>query len=215
MEMSRWVLLMAFLGGTTAATGASEVRYYEQNGVTYRETRQVVQRPVCETEMRPTTQTVYRQEQATEMRETTRTWWSPVTEQAYEAVWMGRWNPFVEPHVVYRPVTRTRWEARTETVQAPVTVSRWVPHTQTKEMPVTVQRMVPEEVVSRVAVGTPRVPTVASRPAAPLASSGGALAPIPRPMPTAGPVGGVARLDNDPPRQGVSTAWRPSTPTPR
>ncbi len=216
MEMSRWILLVALAGGTAAnEVGAGEVRYYEQNGVTYRETRQVVQRPVYETEMRPTTQTVYRQEQVTETRETTRTWWSPVTEQVCEAVWMGRWNPFVEPYIVYRPTTRTRWEARTETVQAPVTVSRWVPQTQTTEVPVTVQRMVPEEVVSRVAVGTRGVPTVASRAASPFASSGGALAPIPRPMPTAGPVGGVARLDNDPPRQGVNTAWRPSTPTPR
>ncbi len=215
MEVSRLILLAAFVAGTAVCrVEGNEVRYYEENGVTYRETRQVVQRPVYQTEMRPTSQTVYRQEQVTEMRETTRTWLSPVTEHKCEAVWMGRWNPFVQPYLVYKPTTQTRWEARTETVQTPVTVSRWVPQTHTAEVPVTVQRMVPEEIVSRVAVGTSGVPTLASPATVPMVT-GGALAPMPRPMPAAGPVGGVARLDNDPPRQGTSTAWRPSTPTPR
>lgn len=215
MRVSRSILVLTFLGAVGAlSVRANEVRYYEQNGITYRETRQVVHRPVYQTEMRPTTQTVYRQEQTTEVRETTRTWWSPVTDHVCEAVWMGRWNPFVQPYLVYRPTTRTRWEARTETVQAPVTVSRWVPQTQTTETAVTVQRMVPEEIVSRVAVGHSGVPTVAATPAAPPVV-GRALAPVPTPMPSPSPIGGVARLDNDPPRRGANTAWRPSTPSTR
>ncbi len=215
MRVSRAIVFLAFVGGMVGLdVAANEVRYYEQDGVTYRETRQVVHRQVYQTEMRPTTQTVYRQEHVTELRETPRTWWAPVSEHTCEAVLMGRWNPFVEPHVVYRPTTRTRWEARTEIVQTPVTVSRWVPQTQMTEMAVTVQRTVPEEIISRVAVGGPSVPTLAPTIAAAPAPSG-ALSPIPRPMSTAGPVGGVARLDNDPPRQGASTAWRPSTPMPR
>lgn len=215
MRVSRSILVVAFIGTSVGLNArAGEVRYYEQNGITYRETRQVVQRPVYQTEMRPTTRTVYRQEQATEMRETTRTWWSPVTEHNYEAVWMGRWNPFVEPHIVYRPRTRTRWEARTETVQAPVTVSRWIPHTETVETAVTVQRMVPEEVVSRVAIGRSGIPTPAATSVAAVPAAPGALAPVPWPAP-ASTVGGVARLDNDPPRRGANTAWRPSTPSAR
>ena len=221
MQAARSVLILALLGAAvTPDAAANEVRYYEQNGVTYRETRQVVQRPVYQTEMRPTTQTVYRQEQSTETRETSRTWWSPVTEHGCEAVWMGRWNPFIQPYLVYRPTTRTRWESRTETVQAPVTVTRWVPQTQTTEKAVTVQRMVPEEIVSRVAIGSSGVSTVTSPS---LSSSGqygstGALAPVPLPALTATsvrPLGGVARLDSDPPRRGVTTAWRPSTPATR
>ena len=212
MGVSRSILVLAFVSGMIGFSAAgSEVRYYEQDGITYRETRQVVQKPVYQTEMRPTTRTVYRQEQVTEMRATTRTWWSPVTENTCEAVWMGRWNPFVKPYIVYRPTTRTRWESRTETVQAPVTVSRWVPQTTTTEVPVTVQRMVPEEVISRVAVSGVGLPAPSSTVQH---SAAGALAPIPRPAST-GAVGGVARLDNDPPRRGVNTAWRPSTPAPR
>ncbi len=221
MQATRSILILAVLGAAvTRDAAANEVRYYEQNGVTYRETRQVVQRPVYQTEMQPATQTVYRQEQATETRETTRTWWAPVTEHGCEAVLMGRWNPFVEPYLVYRPTTRTRWESRTETVQAPVTVTRWVPQTQTTTRAVTVQRMVPEEIVSRVAIRNSGVSTVNSPM---LSSSGqygatGALAPVPLPAPrttSIGTVGGVARLDSDPPRRGVTTAWRPSTPATR
>ncbi|MDZ7615568.1 MAG: hypothetical protein U1E05_01105, partial [Patescibacteria group bacterium] len=165
MQAVRSILIMAMLvwamhgAATLRGATAGEVRYYEQNGITYRETRQTVQRPVYQTEMRPATQTVYRQEQATEMRETTRTWWAPVTDQKCEAVWVGRWNPFIEPYLIYRPTTRTRWESRTETVQAPVTVTRWVPQTQTTERAVTVQRTVPEEIVSRVAIGRSGVAT--------------------------------------------------------
>ena len=213
MRASRSILVVAVIGTSFGLNArAGDVRYFEQNGITYRETRQVVQRPVYQTEMRPTTRTVYRQEQATEMRETTRTWWSPVTEHTYEAVWMGRWNPFVEPYLAYRPRTSTRWEARSEKVQAPVTVSRWVPHTETVETAVTVQRMLPEEIVSRVAVGGSRVAVPSAVAAAP--ANTGALAPVPWPAPTTA-VGGVARLDNDPPRRGANTAWRPSTPSAR
>jgi len=221
MQATRSILILALLGAAaTCDAVANEVRYYEQDGVTYRETRQVVQRPVYQTEMQPATQTVYRQEQSTETRETTRTWWSPVTEHGCEAVLVGRWNPFIKPYFVYRPTTRTRWESRTETVQAPVTVTRWVPQTQTTEKAVTVQRMVPEEIVSRVAIGRTGNATATS----PMLSSAGqygstgALAPVPLPASTATslrPLGGVARLDSDPPRRGVTTAWRPSTPTSR
>ncbi len=215
MRITRLGLVVLLFHAIAIVATAAEVRYYEENGITYRETRQVVQKPIYQTEMRPTTRTVYRQEQATETRETTRTWWSPVTEQVCEAVWMGRWNPFIEPYLVYRPTTRTRWECRTETVQAPVTVSRWVPETQSTQVAVTVRRTVPEEIVSRVAVGRSSVPTVASTSGA---YAGGALAPVPLPAPSTNPpisVGGVARLESDPPRRGAVTAWRPSTTSAR
>jgi hypothetical protein len=182
-----------------AATAvADEVRYYEQNGVTYRETRTVRQRPVVETEYRETTQTVYREQRSTEIRETQRVAWCPVTEYRWESYWVGRWNPLVEPYLAWRLVPHTRWEPRNEVVQTPVTVARVVPETQTVRLPVTVSRTVPEEVVTRVAVG-----------ASPPATSvlGG---PVPRPV-LGEPIGGVARLDKDPPRSGVSSAWRAAT----
>jgi hypothetical protein len=186
----------------TPPAGGDEVRYYDQDGVTYRETRRTVLRPVCETQLRPSTQTVYREEQTSELRETQRTWWTPVTEYRCEAYWAGRWNPFVDPYLSYRLVPRTCWENRSEVVQVPVTCRRLVPETRTVQVPVTTRRMVTEEVITRVAVGGGPSATTA----------------ILSPTPTVSRperVGGVARLDKDPPRQGVSTAWRRASATAR
>ena len=169
-----------------------EVRYFEKDGVTWRETRRAVQRPIVETRMQETTRTVYREQLATEYRDTVRNWWTPVSETRCEAVWAGRWNPFVEPRLEYRPVTRTRWEQRTEVVQTPVVCRRLTPQAQTVRVPVTTHRMVQDEVISRVAMGVS--PTLASRP-----------------VTTAGErIGGMAHLESDPPRYGVNAAWRPS-----
>jgi hypothetical protein len=184
----------------TPPAGGDDVRYYEKDGVTYRETRQVVRRPVCETQFRPSTQTVYREEWTTELRSTQRTWWSPVTDYRCEAYWVGRWNPLVEPYLAYRSVPRTHWEQRTEVVQVPITCRRLVPETRSVQVPVATRRMVEEEVITRVAVG-------GTRPGTPAVLS---------PTPTVSQselVGGVARLDKDPPRQGVSTAWRQTVGT--
>ncbi len=192
--------LMALLGAmaTATAVAAQEVRYVEENGVTYRETRRTGYRTICSTEMRPSERIVYREQCETQSREVTRTWWTPVTERRWEAQWVGRWNPFAQPYLAYRPVEHTRWEQRTETTQVPVTIRRLVPETQTVQVPVSVRRTVPEEVVTRVAVSSPGVPGPGQGPRPGLADGE--------------PIGGVARLDSDPPRQGVSSAWRPSSP---
>lgn len=182
-----------------AAAIAEEVRYYEKDGVTYRESRTTVHRPVTETQMRQSTQTVYRQERTSEIREQVRTWWSPTVEYHSEPYLVGRWNPFVRPYFSSRFVPQTRWEQRSEVIQVPVTTCRMVPESRTVKVPVTVRRWVPEEVIRRVAVrGQP--PTLAP------------LSPTPT-LTDADRIGGVARLDSDPPRQGVSTAWRASAAT--
>lgn len=187
------------LAGVPSA-GGDEVRYYEQDGVTYRETRRTVRRPVCETQLRPSTQIVYREERTSELRDTVRTWWTPVTEYRCEARWVGRWNPLAEPYLAYRSVPRTSWEQRTEVVQVPVTNRRLVPETRTVQVPVTTRRMATEEVITRLAVGG-RLP-----------SGSTVLSPTPTPS-RPEQIGGVARLDNDPPRRGASTAWRASGTT--
>ena len=178
-------------------TTADEVKYYKKDGVTYRECRRIVHRPVTETQIRKTSQTVYRQQQTSEVREQVRTWWSPVTEYQCEPYLVGRWNPLVKPYFSSRMVPKTRWEQRTEIVQVPVTRCQLVPESRIVETPVTVRRLVPEETISRMAVRGP---------------SPAALSPLqPTPRLTAqDQIGGVKRLDNDPPRQGVDTAWRPS-----
>jgi len=193
------VALLAVCGPLVAAVPAQQVRYIQQNGVAYRETRQTGYRTICTTEMRPSQRIVYREQCETQTREVTRTWWTPVIECRWEAQWVNRWNPFAQPYLVYRPVERVRWEQRTETVQVPVVVRKIVPEVQTVQVPVIVRRTVPEEVVTRVVASPPG----AARLAPVVAGSNS----------TGGPIGGVARLDRDPPRQGVRTAWRPSGPT--
>lgn len=177
---------------------AEDVRYYQEDGVTYRETRRTVRRPVSQTTVKPIQRTVYRQQWVEQTKPCTRTRWTAVTECRWEPRLVGRWNPFVQPYFEYRLVPRTQWRAETETVDVPVRRCELVPVTQTVEAPVTECRIVEEEIVSRVAVGggPPALPAQNKSP--PLVAR-------------RQPIGGVARLENDPPRLGAGAAWRPST----
>jgi len=183
------------------AWGKEEISYYEKNGVTYRETRCVVQRPIVETRTQQSTQTVYREQNVTELRDTIRQRWTPVTEYRWEAFWVGRWNPLAKPYLAYRYTPRTHWECSAETVKTPMVCRRLVPETRIVCMPVVTQRMVEEEHISRVAVSGTAAPQQAWTQPTRTAN----LVPVPKRL---GPIGGVARLENDPPRQGASTAWR-------
>ena len=164
----------------TSLAVAQDVRYYDQDGVTYRETRHVVQRPVSATEIQQREQVVYRQQVTTESHEQVRTVQTPVVEYQWVPRLHGRWNPFTQPYVVHEQVPVTHWETHTEIVTVPVTRSEWVPETRVVDVPIVTQRMANEEVISRVAVG-------------PSPSTGSTVA-------GGVSIGGVARLDNDPPR---------------
>ena len=180
---------------------ADETRYVRQAGTLYRETRQTVQRPVVETRIEESTRTVYREELSTELREEVRTYVDPVIEYRCEPYLVNRWNPLATPYLAYRMVPRTRWQCCSETVRTPVTCRRLVPVTETVRRPVTTCRMVSEERTTRVAV------SVASPAAAPIAAM---AARQPAATVRYEEIGGVARLDKDPPRQGIRAAWRPS-----
>jgi hypothetical protein len=201
MAIGRFVcaaLGLVLLG--TLSARAADVRYYQQNGVTYRETRRVVEERIPESRMVEREQTVYREQFTTEMRPSTRTYCAPVTEYRWEAYWVGRWNPLAQPYLAYRCVPRTHWEQRIETVDVPVNVRRLVPESRVVRQPVAGWRTAQREVVDRVAVGRSPVRTFAAPAPAPVLAS--------RPQ-----IGGISRLDNDPPRLGVSTAWRASSAT--
>src|SRR6476620_8349935 len=66
------VFLLLVLSAGIAPTRAQEVVYYEENGVTYRETRQIVRCPVAETKIQESEQTVYRPQWKTESRDVVR-----------------------------------------------------------------------------------------------------------------------------------------------
>jgi hypothetical protein len=197
------------------AAGADEVRYYEQDGVTYREARRIVRRPVAETRYEEHDRTVYRERLDVELRESVRNYTVPVTEYRWQSYWQGRFNPFVQPYLAQRLVPCTRWEARSEVVRIPVTRRELVPEISTVRVPVTTHRVVEEEVISRMAVS-------GSSSGDPFASPGSSLAG------SRLGIGGIANLDKDPPRRGttsgggdrlvripggtsVSSEWRPAT----
>lgn len=183
--MSRRTLLVALTLLSGAQIATAEERLIEKDGVTYRETRRVVQRPVVETRYEQREQTVYRERYDAEIRETSQTYFTPVTEYRWVTVLKGRWNPFSQPYLApeYKPVTT--WQAREHIIRTPVARRELVPEKRIVQVPVTTQRMAEEEIISRVAV-SPSSGTLGTR--------------------STTSVGGVARLESDPPRQ--STNWR-------
>lgn len=154
--------LLAGLSVGLPTLSADETRYYVENGVTYRETRQTLQHPVHVTELQNRQQTVWRPRVTSETREVTRSWYVPITEYSWQQRWERGWNPFAQPVLTQRYVPTTRWELRTEVVKAPVNRYDYVQESATVQSPVAVQRMAERQIITRVAMG----------PAAP--SSGGA-----------------------------------------
>lgn len=201
-----WVVLLAGLAAQLAA--ADDVRYYEDNGVTYRETRQKVNRPINETALVDQQRTVYREKLDTELVDQVRTYQIPVTEYRREAYWANRFAIFRQPYLAERVVPTRRLETRTETVKVPVTRRQLVPETTTVRVPVTTQRMVQDEIISRVVVGTRPAAAPATAIAARPATGSSSTAPMNVP-PTA--IGGISKMGQEPPRVGQNYQWRPST----
>lgn len=180
---------------------AQEVRDYEENGVTYRETRSTVNEPVTEIHCVEQQRTVgYRENLNVQMCDQTRSYIVPVTEYRLESYWRGRFNPFVQPYLAQRLVPYTRYETRVETVKTPVATRELLPITSTVRVPVTTQRVVQREVVSRVAIsGAPNRPATAP-------SSDPFAAPSPTPAQPM-QLGGLQRLD-----PAKSPKWSPRSP---
>ena len=169
------LILMA----VAVTAGADEVRYYQQDGITYRETRRVIQRPIVETRFEQREQVFYREQYKTDMQQSYRTVQVPVTEYRTMACLQNRWNPFAQPYYTYRTVPTLRYQTQQQLVQTPVTRRELVPEKRVVQVPVTSQRMAQEEQITRVAVTSVPAGTV-------IGSAGSTLS---------GPIGGVARLD--------------------
>lgn len=154
--MRRWSCIVLVMAGLAPPCGlaADEVRYFEKDGVTYRETRRVVQRPMVETRLEQREQTVLVERHETAYQEQVRWVQRPVVEYRWEPYIRNRWNPFAQPTVEYRWVPHTRWESRQETLRVPVVNRQLVPEKRMQTVAVPVQRMVEEEMITRVAVGT-------------------------------------------------------------
>lgn len=187
-----WMLVLA-IGSSVLG---DEVRYYQQDGITYRETRRVIQRPILETKLESHDQTVYREQFQTDVRETYQTCYAPIVQYQYVPYLNGRWNPFVQPYYTYHLVPTRRYEARQQLVRMPVTRRELIPEKRTIQVPVTTQRLAQEEIITRVAVAPSQPQTL---------PPGG--------VPASSGLGGVARLESDPPRTPTG-GWRSATGSP-
>lgn len=188
-KLTRWIGLAGLLVALPAA--ADDVRYVQENGVTYRETTRVERQPVVETVVEQREQTVYTPRVTTEMRESVRTVYVPVVEYRYEPRVHNWWNPFAPAHVAYHQIPSTRWEPRTEVVRTPVTYHELIPETRVVEKPVRKLGFADQKRIERVAV-TP-VPMTPTSSAATVARR---------------PVGSVGVITNEPPRYGAATVLR-------
>ena len=195
---------------------ADEGRYVQVNGITYYDTYRTVQRHVTETSNQQTTRTVYKVQLSTEIRDVTRTWLCPVTTYRAETELVGKWNFFIKPYEETHWVSETQWVPHSEVVKMPVTCQKLVPETQTIQVPVTTQKLVCENIlVSRVMVSGASPPSTAA--SGPVARPAQQNTPVPTPVQRYQPlqqgeqIGGVARLNQDPPRYSTSPAAPPAT----
>jgi hypothetical protein len=228
--MSRTILATLAVGVLLWGRAQGEERYYVENGVTYRETRERVQRPITEVVQQPTTRTIYREQYRTDFTDTVRVTSKPVTEWRLESYWRGRYNPFSEPYMAQRWVKRKRYEIQTQTVKEPVLRRELVAENCTEQVPVVTQRMVDEEVVRRVVVAaapptsiTAPPPSITAPPANIVAQKPptNLVVAIPTPARSADPfnrpsdsvahrvqIGGISRLDGMPSRTLDTSGWQ-------
>jgi hypothetical protein len=171
--------------GNAVAQGA---RIVNENGVQIRETRTMAKRAVVTRQMQPQQRTVFREQVTTENQSTLRTVYTPVTTYRWKAQWHDVLNPFRPAYLRYHLIPKTHWEARTEAVDVPVVRRQFVPVQETVQVPVVTRRFEDYPVVSRTVVGT----------APGAAGQGGTI--VARRGPA---IGGVEKVDNDPPRTGA------------
>jgi hypothetical protein len=209
MNMARSLLsvtgfMLLALGATRAM--ADEVKYLDEGGITYRETTQTTQRHIPQITLQQREDTYYREQYTTELQDMQRTYQVPITEYQWKPETHRSWNPFSPPYVAYRWVPVTRFETRSETVKIPVAKRNVVPEKITRQVPVTTHHVANEKVVTRVAIGPSASHTGGAANMAAGGANGSAGASM-VPVSTGGGdpandgMGGMAKLDTDPPKQ--------------
>jgi hypothetical protein len=224
-------LAAAILTRCSPAAHGQESRYFEEGGITFRETRTKIQQPVQELEYKDEQQTYYRERYITDMQPSAQTVYQPAVQYVWEPRWHGWWRIFEGPHVAYHLVPRSTWQPQVVNYQVPVTRREVIPETRTVRVAVPKLSMKEVENVTRVAVGPAAgrvavppppgatAPSMAwNLPPAPVAAQSLPGAPVYIPAspayaytpygvsPPYSPYGGVARLYSDPPRYGAGVA---------
>jgi len=146
------VSLLAINSQRAAAQSTTEI-VDGADGIRYRVTKQIIQRPVSKTEWDQQQQTVFRERYETQWHTNYRSYLTPVTEYRQELYLANRWNPLAMPYWTYRYVPVTRWESRYEPYSVPIAQRTLVPEQQTVQIPRTTTQMATEEQISKVAIG--------------------------------------------------------------
>jgi hypothetical protein len=146
------------VGSPHAAAQSTSKIVTGADGNLYRETTQVIQRPVSKTEWDQQQQTIFRERLDTQWQTNYRTYLTPVTEYRAELYLANRWNPLAMPYWSYRYVPVTRWESRHEPYSVPITQRTLVPEQQTVQIPRTTTQIATESYTSKVYLG-PATPT--------------------------------------------------------
>lgn len=226
-QVCGWLSLLLTLPAINGVN-AEQVRYYEQGGITYREARDTVRKPVREFEYKNQQQTYYREQYTTSFQDYQQLQYQPVTQYQWQPRWHGWWRVFRGPELAYHLVPQTTWQTKSQTYRYPVTTRQLVPDTQTVQVAMPKLAFKEEEVVTRTAVApgarstlaASRVPPVPTRLATP---AGTYLPPAVAYVPPATPYtagtfvnsydnsqyGGVARLEGDPPRYSTAISGAP------
>jgi hypothetical protein len=165
------------------------VRYYEENGMQIKETRTLVKRPIVERTVEQRQRMVYREQVTTELQPTYRMVHTPVTTYRWKARWHDVLNPF-RP-VRYDLVPQTHWQAHTEQVDVPIVRRQYVPQREVVSVPVSKRRFVNDEIIRKTVVST--LPGSTGSNGVAIARRGVAI-------------GGVEKLENDPPRTSENNA---------
>lgn len=178
---------------------AEESTTYERgaDGVTYRVTRNLVDRVVPQTQIETREEKTFQPQMTTRYQPTQQTYLTPVTQYRWVSRMKGRWNPFSKPYWTHQLEPFTHWESKQTTVQTPVTSTEWVEQRRVVQVPVTTYKKVKEEFTSRVAMDGIAAPPSTVEPRS-LSPDGRATSIASRPLSN---IGGQ-RLQSDPPRGG-------------
>jgi hypothetical protein len=162
-------------------------------GTTYRETTEVVRKPVSTTTWQEHRETVLTDRVTTQMAETNRNVFVPVVEYQWQPRVHDWWNPFKPTSIGYHAVPVTRWEMQQQIVRTPVTYREMVPEERIVRTPQRTMDFVEETVTRRVAINeTTGQPLTISE-----VNGGTAIARRPENY------GGVMQMQDSLPRQGA------------
>lgn len=200
----------------TCESRAAEVRTFEQDGITYQETTEIVPRQISDTRLEPREYTVYREKVTTDLKQVERAYQVPITEYKWVPYWERSF--FRPPVLTYRLEQQTRMETRTESVRIPVTNRQYVAEKVTQQVPVVSNRTVNDTYIRRVAIATkPASPTGPAAPAStvpqtgdPFASSATARRDAPAVLQPAS-----VQPESAPPASEANDGWLRSDPTRR